>query len=125
MKQRIFSGADTLQAHATAAAQQPGCSTASTSGRHASGLCPSIRAQRSYMVTVQSSTCADHRQAAVLALQDALLSGLEEKRKLRDSLRKELESQTTSFTNMEREAQALLRRATQANRKVTVGRAQA
>ena len=56
-----------------------------------------------------------------MAPQDALLSGLEEKRKLRDSLRKELESQTTSFTNMEREAQALLRRATQANRKVTVG----
>ena len=56
-----------------------------------------------------------------MALQDVLLSGLEEKRKLRDSLRKELEDQTTSFTNMEREAQALLRRATQANRKVTVG----
>ena len=56
-----------------------------------------------------------------MPLQDALLSGLEEKRNLRDNLRKELESQTTSFTNMEREAQALLRRATQANRKVTVG----
>ena len=73
------------------------------------------------MAAEQSSACADHNQAAMIALQDALLAGLEEKRKLRDNLRKELESQTTSFTNMEREAQALLRQATQANRKVTVG----
>ena len=49
------------------------------------------------------------------------MAGLETKTKLREELTKQLDAQLGNFTAMEREAQALLRKATHAGRKVTVG----
>ena len=54
-------------------------------------------------------------------LQDALDKRLQQKEQTRTALRQQLETRSKTFSNVEKDAQALLLKALHAGRKVTVG----
>ena len=56
----------------------------------------------------------------LLHLQDALAKGLQEKEQIRTVLKQQLETQSKTFSSVEKDAQTLLMKALHAGRKVTV-----